>query len=145
MAAVIDLQTGLNIDDVAGAPRLSAPRGPSFRVIHGGRSDAGRRLRRMYLQRRLVAAAVVVLVVLAAVQVLGSAVGSLSASTSGPTPIAASTYEVTAGDTLWGIAARVAPDSDTRDVVQDIIDMNPSSDLARGTIRAGQVLQLPQG
>lgn len=44
------------------------------------------------------------------------------------------------GETLWGIASRVAPNTDPRVTVQRIIDLN---DLPGPDLQAGQALSLP--
>lgn len=51
------------------------------------------------------------------------------------------TVVVTAGETLWDIAKSVAPRSDPRPVVAEIVDLNSLSDP--GSIRAGQPLDVP--
>jgi LysM repeat protein len=88
-----------------------------------------------------------VLVGLAAMfTLLGFSLGSgasLAATTPGPGPgqlPSSSSIVVQPGDTLWGIASRVAPNADPRATVQRLVDLNalPSVDL-----RAGQVLALP--
>lgn len=45
------------------------------------------------------------------------------------------------GDTLWNIAASVAPDEDPRDVISQIVDLNSLTD--EGSIRVGQPLYVP--
>lgn len=46
------------------------------------------------------------------------------------------------GQTLWGIAASVAPDRDARDVVADIVQLN---NLPGGPVIPGQQLFVPAG
>ncbi|WP_246155401.1 LysM peptidoglycan-binding domain-containing protein [Saccharopolyspora hirsuta] len=48
--------------------------------------------------------------------------------------------EVRAGDTLWGIADRVAPDSDPRAVVARIAELNG---LDAATVETGRLLVVP--
>jgi hypothetical protein len=50
--------------------------------------------------------------------------------------------EVHAGDTLWDIAARVAPDSDPRAVVGQIVELN---ELDENVVQAGRLLLVPIG
>ena len=149
MAAVIDIHTGLGIADPSSGDssggRRTDRRAAPLRVIHGGRSQVGRQLRRTYLRRRVIAAAAAVVVVGAAAQVAGAAVGSFSAQGPASAPLAGQTYQVAPGDTLWAIAGRVAPDADPRDVVQRLIELNPAAVSAQGVLRSGEVLVLPQG
>lgn len=97
------------------------------------------RLRLTQRGRRL-CAAVVALPVAAVVSMVilsgGSALASLDA---GPAD-AFETVTVAAGDTLWGIAAEVAPAADPRDVVDGIVRLNA---LEGSTIAAGQRLAIP--
>ena len=46
------------------------------------------------------------------------------------------------GQSLWGIAATVAPERDARDVVADIVQLN---NLSAGTVFPGQQLFVPAG
>lgn len=59
-----------------------------------------------------------------------------------PVPRHTSIVRVQAGDTLWEIADRYAPDSDPRAVVRRIIELN---DLERASLAAGDVLRIPRG
>ena len=52
----------------------------------------------------------------------------------------ARTYVVQPGDTLWRIAARVAPGADPRPVVEDLAEANG---LQPGSLVPGQVIRLP--
>ena len=78
--------------------------------------------------------------------VLATAVGAVflllaSAGAADEPPGPTTTYVVESGDTLWAIAASVAPEgSDLRVTVDAIADLN---DLAEGVIFPGQALQLP--
>ena len=47
---------------------------------------------------------------------------------------------VQSGESLWGIAAEVAPDRDARDVIADIVQLN---NLSGGTVLPGQQLFVP--
>jgi len=47
---------------------------------------------------------------------------------------------VMAGESLWSIAEDIAPDSDPRDVISEILSVNQ---LEGGSVQAGQRLMLP--
>jgi len=55
-------------------------------------------------------------------------------------PVVARTYVVQPGDTLWWIAARVAPGADPRPVIDELARTNG---LQAGSLVPGQVIQLP--
>lgn len=59
-------------------------------------------------------------------------------------PASSSTVEVsvTAGETLWDLAVRYAPERDPRDVVAEIVELN---DLHTSLVRAGQSIAVPAG
>ncbi len=63
---------------------------------------------------------------------------TVSAGQSHPSPV--QSYHVRAGDTLWNVAAAVAPGKDRRDVVLKLIDFNH---LGAPTIFPGQTLHFP--
>ncbi len=67
--------------------------------------------------------------------------GRAESTTDVERPVATQTVVVVPGQTLWDIAANVAPDRDPRDVVADIVDLNALSDA--GSVLAGQSLYLP--
>lgn len=52
------------------------------------------------------------------------------------------TVTVQPGESLWGIAADVAPERDARDVVADIVQLN---NLPAGAVYPGQQLFVPAG
>ena len=64
--------------------------------------------------------------------------GSSQAATHGHQPRHAVTVQ--AGDTLWSVAARVAPHSDTRDVVAEIQSLNR---LSGAVVVPGERLVVP--
>ncbi|MDR6865445.1 Tfp pilus assembly protein FimV [Microbacterium resistens] len=66
----------------------------------------------------------------------GSALASGSQTTGG----AFETVTVMPGDTLWSIAAEVAPDADPRDVVSAIARLNL---IERGSLDIGQQISIP--
>lgn len=55
-------------------------------------------------------------------------------------PISYATVEVASGDTLWSIAKENCPDSDPRDIIRDICEING---IDQHTIYAGMILQIP--
>lgn len=55
-------------------------------------------------------------------------------------PVGVSSVVVRPGDTLWSIAVGVAPEEDTREVVDALVEVN---DLEGVDLVPGQVLQLP--
>ncbi|WP_353816709.1 LysM peptidoglycan-binding domain-containing protein [Agromyces sp. SYSU T00266] len=78
--------------------------------------------------------------------VLGALIGALSSGGAvagiddGRAPAAFETVEVGAGDTLWGIAEAIAPSSDPRDVIYEIMRLNGLDDAV---VQPGQQLVLP--
>ncbi len=82
-----------------------------------------------------VAAPLVVGIFAAALGGAAATATSSNAATSAPASIT-----VEAGQSLWQIAAIVAPESNPADVVADIIAVN---DLAGGSVEPGQALVLP--
>lgn len=108
---------------------------PRLVALDGGRSDAGRRRRRVFLVRRLVALVALALVVVAAVAVGSRVVGGVAGAAAVPT-----SYEVERGDTLWSIAGELAPGADRRHVVALLADANGGT-----TVVPGQDLVVPAG
>jgi nucleoid-associated protein YgaU len=84
---------------------------------------------------------VLVLVVLALAYAGLTMVSAPAASTGQVRHVRAHTVVVTPGETLWDIARSVAPESDPRDVVAEIVDLNSLTDP--GAIRVGQPLDVP--
>jgi len=83
---------------------------------------------------------VVVLLALLLLVVAGFTLGRVSSQAAGPAkPLP--TVTVHAGETLWQIAARVAPDVDRRALVLQIEQLNHLRD---GRVVAGQQLRLPR-
>lgn len=76
-------------------------------------------MHRTYVRRRVVATLVVAILA-------GAVTPAVAAALSAPTltPVAQRTYVVRGGDTLWSIAARLAPGRDPRPVIQAIEEAN---------------------
>lgn len=107
------------------------------------RRAPGRRQGRVSLTRR--GRFLVVLLLLAVALVaftLGRATTSEASSAGGAGSPAYRTVVVQPGQTLWQLAARIAPDSDPRVTVQRLVELN---DLAGPAVVAGQQLAVPRG
>jgi peptidoglycan/LPS O-acetylase OafA/YrhL len=86
---------------------------------------------------------VVVLAVLALALAVLTAFGPHSAATGEVgVPVQTRTVEVGAGDTLWGIASRVAAPGEVRDMVQRIEELNAMSGPG---VTVGQEIAVPVG
>lgn len=133
--------------------RVPAPR-PDLRVIEGGRAPDRLARRAAFRRRRsmalaVLATAIVALYFLAGAVSAGLAGGgdpSSAAGTSSPTSavalraaeVAASSWVVAPGDTLWSIAADIAPEADVRATVDQLVRLNGHDPIA-----VGQHLRLP--
>jgi hypothetical protein len=99
---------------------------------------AARRSRlRMTARGRVVLLVLVAIPVIAIALAFGLGAGGATA-TSSSTPL--STVIVQPGQTLWQLATKVAPQSDPRDVINDIMSVNR---LATATIQPGEKLEIP--
>lgn len=153
MAAIIDIRTGASLSDTAFAEPDAwphRPARPALRVVQGGRSQAGRQRQRIFLVRRVVAVVLVAVVALLAVRVGAMVVSAFTsgAAASGATIDASAPYVVQPGDTLWAVAEGVAPSSDPRVVVDQIVQLNSGDGSllsADAPLRVGQRLVLPAG
>ncbi len=92
----------------------------------------------------MLAAVALVVVVFCALQVAGAAVSAFSVQGPSVAPLTGGSYQVAPGDTLWGIAGRLAPEADPRDVVDQLVELNPGAVSPQGVLRSGEVLVLPQ-
>jgi Tfp pilus assembly protein FimV len=92
-------------------------------------------MHRTYVRRRVVATLVVAILA-------GAVTPALAGVLSAPalTPVTQRTYVVHGGDTLWSIAARLAPDRDPRPVIEAIEQANH---VDAGGLVAGQRLVVP--
>jgi hypothetical protein len=123
----------------------STTRRPALRVVEGGRSAAARR-RAATFRRRRVGAFVALTLMLAGLSTIADAAFGLLETTADRTPSAAvaagdapvAVHLVQPGETLWDIAAEVAPNRDPRAVVDELVELNGSA-----SITPGQRLLLP--
>ncbi|GAA1847041.1 LysM peptidoglycan-binding domain-containing protein [Agromyces salentinus] len=76
--------------------------------------------------------------VFAAVLVLGS--GGAAAEVDAPSNVGLSYLTVADGESLWGIAESIAPGSDPREIISEIMRLNGLDD---STVQPGQRLALP--
>ncbi|QAY60818.1 LysM peptidoglycan-binding domain-containing protein [Microbacterium protaetiae] len=91
---------------------------------------------------RRVLAALVALPVAAAIAAAAISSGSALASRDAGAPSGTfTTVTVSAGDSLWGIAQRIAPEADPRDVVDAIVRLNALDGVS---ITPGEQLSVPQ-
>ncbi|MBA2446138.1 MAG: hypothetical protein H0V49_12515 [Nocardioidaceae bacterium] len=102
---------------------------------HAGREVGGVRLTR---RGRLVFLVVVLALGLVLTTMLS---GRAESTIEMQQPVASETVVVEPGQTLWDLAADVAPDRDPREVVADIVDVNALDDA--GAVPVGQSLYLP--
>jgi Tfp pilus assembly protein FimV len=93
-------------------------------------------MRRTYVRRRVTVAVLAVLALGWGVPAAARAV----AGTERAAPPARITYVVRAGDTLWDVAVRIAPDQDPRQVVDRLAAFNH---LDPGSLTPGQAVVLP--
>lgn len=112
---------------------ISITAAPSFR-------SPRTRLRLTARGRRVLAtiAALPLAAVLAVAALNG--VSAVASSDALAAPVEFATITVLPGDTLWSLAALIAPEADPREVVDDIVRLNM---LGGGDIYAGQKLAIP--
>ncbi|HEY4270147.1 MAG TPA: LysM peptidoglycan-binding domain-containing protein [Galbitalea sp.] len=92
---------------------------------------------RMTARGRAVLLVLVAIPVIAIALAFGLSAGGATA-TGSSSPL--STVTVQPGQTLWQVATKVAPQSDPRDVINDIMSVNR---LTTATIQPGEKLEIP--
>lgn len=131
-----------------------APYRPDLRVIEGGRAPARLARRATYRRRRLTlvgglaTVAVVLVLLVGAVPARLAGGGHPSSAVGGSSPtsavalsaaeVAASSWVVAPGDTFWSIAGAIAPDTDLRVTVEQLVRLNGDAPIV-----VGQRLELP--
>ncbi|WP_237222222.1 LysM peptidoglycan-binding domain-containing protein [Rothia nasimurium] len=110
------------------APRTAAAQRQKIRLTRRGR----------LVFRGLPLLTLLALVVLGALTFI--APGEAKSATFDPVAPVSQTVTVVHGDTLWSIAAEVAPGEDNRDVINRIMQIN---DLTSAQLVPGQVLEVP--
>lgn len=117
---------------------------PTPRVARRPRAVPAAAPLRLTRRARLLLTAVALLaVVVLAVLALGgpSAVAGTAGGGGGATATDARRVTVRPGETLWAIAQRVAPGTDPRATIAEILDLNA---LESSGVQVGQVLLLPR-
>ena len=128
------------------------PARPELRLLDGGRAPSRLAEQAVYRRRRLLVAVLVLATTVAFVLLATAAVARLAggapSAAGGPTPtsaaasgaagVAARTVVVQPGDTLWSIAADIAPDADLRITIDRLVELNGASPIV-----PGQELVLP--
>ena len=145
MSATALQHPGFRLQPTTVPPGPSGPTRPPLRVLEGGRAPGQLAQRAVYRRRRLLALTLALVVVVAVTLLATAAVariaGGAPSAAGGPSSgvaAAAPTVVVQPGDTLWSIAAAVAPDADVRITVDQLIALNGSSPIV-----PGQELVLP--
>ena len=141
-------------------PGPDRPARPELRLLEGGRAPAAVAQQAIYRRRRLgvavVAAVLLATLLLAAPAVARIAGGTPSPAAGDPSPTSAvapraagvaalppapgPSVIVQAGDTLWSIAAAVAPEVDVRVTVDRLVALNGAAPIV-----PGQELEVPAG
>ncbi|MGH3928458.1 MAG: LysM peptidoglycan-binding domain-containing protein [Pseudonocardiaceae bacterium] len=140
MAAPAGLSAWLAASDLAvGGPTLRRPLAP--RTLPGPSPQRPRpmRVRCGSVSRRPDRSAYLVVAGVATLAVVG-ALGLLGQAASARIPAETAEVRVGAGETLWDVAQRVAPESDPRAVVERIRQLNGTPGSA---VQPGQQLRVP--
>ena len=119
--------------------RSAAPR----QAAAPGRAAARRPLRLTRRGRLVVTATAVLLVAAVSMTLAGVAQATgHSAGTSAPAREGVTKVLVRPGQNLWSLAERYAPNADTRQVIQEILQLNS---MSTDQVQPGQVLWMPRG
>ena len=119
-----------------GTPRIPITRIPITRIP----------ITRLRITRRGYALLTLVVAAPLVIAALGFAVnggGAVAANPDSAASLASVTFEhvtVQAGESLWQLAAQIAPSADPRDVVSDIVHLNQ---LSSAVVQPGQTLAIP--
>ena len=122
------------------------PARPQLRLLEGGRAPSRLAQQTVYRRRRLLATVLVLATVVAFVLLATAAVARFasgapsaaggqppaSAAASSAAGAAARTVVVQPGDTLWSIAADIAPGADVRITVDQLVALNGASPIVPG-------------
>ena len=114
-----------------GTPRISITRIPTTRL---------RITRRGYALLTLIVAAPLVIAALGFAVNGGGAAAVNTVSAASLTSVTFEHVTVQAGESLWQLAAQIAPSADPRDVVSDIVHLNQ---LSSAVVQPGQTLAIP--
>jgi hypothetical protein len=132
------------------APLSAAARSTHLRLVQPGEVPGGRPVRRAVGARpalrltsrgRAVLRALVVLVLAALLAATALIMARGADAADGPAPaVVVRHHVVLPGETLWGIATKLAPRADPRDAIASIVEFNA---LPSSAIHAGQDLAIP--
>lgn len=143
MTSTASASTVLRLQPATLPPGPDGPSRPQLRVLEGGRAPARLARQVVYRRRRLVAVVLVAALLAVATLLAQAAAAALlqqpAPQTAPGVPAEApATVVVQPGDTLWSLAAEIAPDTDPRITVDRLVGLNGGAPLV-----PGQVLELP--
>lgn len=95
---------------------------------------------RLTKRGRVVFTTLISLLIVVALFWLSFAFSSGATASAEPATASFETVSVAYGESLWQIAARIAPDEDPRDVIDELIRLNH---LSESMLRPGQILAVP--
>lgn len=134
----------MSVSAISSSPALHH-RGRAVRARPAAQGSASRTRLRLTRRGRLVFVGTPFLLAAAALLMLAGFFNAPAVAVEmgeGIEPTAAVTYTVAPGDTLWSVAATVAPAEDVREVVAGMVELNS---LQSATIHAGERLFVPTG